>query len=76
MKHPDGRSTVIPVHPGEELGRKMLMDIMNDVGVSKKEFLELLECYHIDRRDGKARQSRIISLAPWVRTGMQARMHA
>ncbi len=20
MKHPDGRSTVIPVHPGEELG--------------------------------------------------------
>jgi len=21
MKHPDGRSTVIPVHPGEELGR-------------------------------------------------------
>ncbi len=43
MKHPDGRSTVIPVHPGEELGRGMLMEIMNDVGLSKKEFLELLE---------------------------------
>jgi predicted RNA binding protein YcfA (HicA-like mRNA interferase family) len=36
MKHPDGRSTVIPVHPGEELGRGMLMEIMNDVGLSKK----------------------------------------
>jgi predicted RNA binding protein YcfA (HicA-like mRNA interferase family) len=43
MKHPDGRSTVVPVHPGEELGRGILMEIMNDVGICKKEFLELLE---------------------------------
>lgn len=43
MKHPDGRRTVVPVHPGEELGRGILMEIMNDVGISKKEFLELLE---------------------------------
>lgn len=43
MKHPDGRSTVIPVHSGEELGRGILMEIMNDVRMSKKEFLELLE---------------------------------
>ena len=43
MKHPDGRSTVVPVHPGEELGRGILMEIMNDVGISKREFLELLE---------------------------------
>jgi len=43
MKHPDGRSTVVPVHPGEELGRGILMEILNDVGMSKKEFLELLE---------------------------------
>jgi len=43
MKYPDGGSTVIPVHPGEELGRGILMEIMNDVGLKKKEFLELLE---------------------------------
>ena len=43
MKHPDGRSTVVPVHPGEELGRGILMEIMNDVGISRKEFMELLE---------------------------------
>jgi predicted RNA binding protein YcfA (HicA-like mRNA interferase family) len=43
MKHPDGRSTVIPVHPGEDLGRGILMEIMSDVRMSKKEFLDLLE---------------------------------
>ncbi len=43
MKHPDGRSTVIPVHPGEELGRGLLMEIMSDVRLSKKEILELLD---------------------------------
>jgi len=43
MKHPDGRSTVIPVHPGEELGRGVLMEILNDAGLSKEEFIELLK---------------------------------
>ena len=43
MKHADDRSTVIPVHPGEELGRGILLEIMSDVGLSKKEFLELQE---------------------------------
>jgi predicted RNA binding protein YcfA (HicA-like mRNA interferase family) len=42
MKHPDGRSTVIPVHPGEELGRGVLMEILSDAGLSKEEFIELL----------------------------------
>ena len=42
MKHPDGRSTLSPVHPGEELGRGILMEIMSDVRMSKQEFLELL----------------------------------
>lgn len=43
MKHPDGRSTVTPVHPGEEIGRGLLREIMSDVRMSKKEFLELLQ---------------------------------
>ncbi|MHB8120291.1 MAG: type II toxin-antitoxin system HicA family toxin [Methanothrix sp.] len=25
MRHPDGRSTVVPVHPREEIGRGLLM---------------------------------------------------
>jgi len=43
MKHPDGRKTVVSVHPGEELGRGILREIMNDVGMNKKEFLDLLK---------------------------------
>jgi predicted RNA binding protein YcfA (HicA-like mRNA interferase family) len=43
MKHPDGRSTVIPVHSGEELGRGVLKEILNDVGMSNEEFLDLLD---------------------------------
>ena len=43
MKHPDGRKTAVSVHPGEELGRGILREIMNDVGMNKKEFLDLLK---------------------------------
>jgi predicted RNA binding protein YcfA (HicA-like mRNA interferase family) len=43
MKHPDGRSTVIPMHPGEDLGRGILLEIMKDVRISRDDFLELLE---------------------------------
>ena len=43
MRHPDGRSTVIPILPGEELGRGILKEILSDVGMSKEEFLELLD---------------------------------
>jgi predicted RNA binding protein YcfA (HicA-like mRNA interferase family) len=42
MKHPDGRSIVIPVHPGEELGRGILLEIIRDLRMSKENFLELL----------------------------------
>jgi predicted RNA binding protein YcfA (HicA-like mRNA interferase family) len=43
MKHPDGRSTVVPVHSGEELGRGILVEIISDVRMSRDEFLDLLE---------------------------------
>jgi len=43
MKHPDGRVTVIPVHPGEEIGRGLLMKIIKEIGITKEEFLKLLE---------------------------------
>jgi predicted RNA binding protein YcfA (HicA-like mRNA interferase family) len=42
MMHPDGRSTVIPIHSGEELGRGVLKEILNDAGMSNEEFLDLL----------------------------------
>jgi predicted RNA binding protein YcfA (HicA-like mRNA interferase family) len=43
LKHLDGRSTVIPIHSGEELSRGILMEILNDAGLSKGEFIELLD---------------------------------
>jgi predicted RNA binding protein YcfA (HicA-like mRNA interferase family) len=43
MKHADGRLTVIPVHPGEELGAGLLSKIIKDTGLTKEEFIKLLE---------------------------------
>jgi len=41
-KHPDGRWTTIPVHPGENIGRGLLRKILNDLEISSKEFLQML----------------------------------
>lgn len=42
LKHKDGRSTVVPVHPGREIGRGLLKRILNEIDVSREEFLKLL----------------------------------
>ena len=42
LRHPDGRSTVIPMHSGEEIGKGLLMKILKDVGLSKEEYIKLL----------------------------------
>ena len=41
-RHPDGRATVIPVHPGEDLGRGLLRSILRDIKISREDFLKLL----------------------------------
>ncbi len=40
LRHPDGRTTVVPVHPAEDIGRGILRKIIRDVGVDVDEFLE------------------------------------
>lgn len=42
MQHPDGRTTVIPIHSGQDLGKGMVKKLMEDVRISRKEWLELL----------------------------------
>jgi predicted RNA binding protein YcfA (HicA-like mRNA interferase family) len=42
FKHPDGRITVVPVHQGREIGRGLLRRIINDIEISRDEFLELM----------------------------------
>ena len=40
--HPDGRSTIIPMHHGEDLGRGLLHSIIREIEISRDEFLKLL----------------------------------
>ena len=41
-RHPDGRTTVIPVHSGESLGPGLLAKILRDVERTRDELEELL----------------------------------
>lgn len=40
-KHPDGRSTVVPVHPGEDLGRGLLKEILKDIELSVEKYNQI-----------------------------------
>jgi len=42
MKHADGRITVIPVHPREDIGIGLLLKIIKDAKVDREEFIKLL----------------------------------
>ena len=42
LRHPDGRTTVIPVHAGETLGPGLLGKILRDVDLSRDELVKLL----------------------------------
>lgn len=41
-KHPDGRYTTIPHHPGENLSRPLTKTILSQVEISTEEFIDLL----------------------------------
>ncbi len=43
LKHSDGRLTVVPVHAGEDIGSGLLIKIMKDAGLSREEFIKILE---------------------------------
>ena len=43
LKHPDGRVTIVPIHPGEKIGRGLLLKIIKDAKLTKEEFLKLLQ---------------------------------
>jgi len=42
LAHSDGRATVVPVHPGEEIGRGLLRKIIRDAKLTRDEFLKLV----------------------------------
>ncbi len=46
LKHSDGRTTVIPNHPGEDLDRGLLNKILKkDLNIDREEFLKIRYCY-------------------------------
>lgn len=42
FKHRNGRTTVIPVHPGKTIGLGLMRSILKDIGMSVDEFRKYL----------------------------------
>lgn len=43
LKHPDGRTTIIPNHPSEEVDRGLLNKIIKkDLGLTREDFMKFL----------------------------------
>jgi predicted RNA binding protein YcfA (HicA-like mRNA interferase family) len=42
LKHPDGRSTTVPVHPGRDVPKGTLRAILQDTGLTVDEFTKYL----------------------------------
>jgi len=42
VRHPDGRSTVIPVHAGETIGSGLMIKILKDCELSRVDLQRLL----------------------------------
>lgn len=42
MRHPDGRGTTVPVHPGRDVAKGTLRGILADVGMTVAEWQGLL----------------------------------
>jgi predicted RNA binding protein YcfA (HicA-like mRNA interferase family) len=43
FRHPDGRTTILPIHKGQDIGRGLLQEIIKDTKLTKEEFLKLLD---------------------------------
>ncbi len=43
LKNAAGTVIVVPVHPGENIGRGLLLKIIRQSGITKDEFLQMLD---------------------------------
>jgi predicted RNA binding protein YcfA (HicA-like mRNA interferase family) len=41
FRHPDGRTTMVPIHKGEDIGRGLLQEIIRDTKLTREEFLKM-----------------------------------
>ena len=42
MRHPDGRTTLITIHPGERIGKGMIRKIINDAELTRDGWFDLI----------------------------------
>ena len=42
MRHPNGNTTLVPLHVGKDIDRSLLQKIIADTGITQKEFVDLL----------------------------------
>ena len=42
MQHIDGRTTIITVHPGDDIGKGMIRKIIKDAKITREEWLKLV----------------------------------
>ena len=42
FRHPDGRWTIVSIHPGKTIPRGTLRKILRDAGLTVEQFIELL----------------------------------
>lgn len=42
-RHPDGRTTTVPNHPGRDLARPLIREILREIEVTPDQFQEELE---------------------------------
>lgn len=42
FQHPDGRNTVVPMHPGEQIGVGLLHEILKETELDRNEYQKLL----------------------------------
>ncbi|MFH1836211.1 MAG: type II toxin-antitoxin system HicA family toxin [Methanobacteriota archaeon] len=42
FQHPDGRSTVVPIHSGEKISIGLLHEILKEIEVDRNEYQKLL----------------------------------
>ena len=42
FRHPDGRTTTVPNHPGRDIARPLVREILHDIRLTPEEFARLL----------------------------------
>jgi predicted RNA binding protein YcfA (HicA-like mRNA interferase family) len=43
FRHPDGRATTVPNHPGRDLARLLIREILREIEVTPEQFNKVLE---------------------------------